>query len=105
MRVKHPALLQYLNKRKIASTLIEKYLHQIHFTPPDHSKKYFAIGWPAGSGYEARNSLFKGFVGVGKDNHTYIEVPNSPVCAVSEGFFDFLAYLSFHDVRLFLDND
>ena len=94
--VKHPALLQYLDKRKIASTLVEKYLHQIHFTPPDQSKKYFAIGWPAGSGYEARNSLFKGFVGVGKDI-TYLEARDSSVCAVFEGFFDFLAYLSFHN--------
>ena len=133
--VKHPALLQYLDKRKIASKLIEKYLHQIDFTPADQSKKYFAIGWSAGRGYEARNSLFKGFVGVGKDI-TYLEAPNSSVCAVFEGFFDFLAYLSFHkhfeppfsvivlnsgalkaravaqilegkydDVRLFLDND
>ena len=93
--VKHPALLQYLEKRKIAATLVEKYLYQIHFTPADQAKKYFAIGWPAGSGYEARNSLFKGFVGVGKDV-TYLEALNSSVCAVFERFLDFLAYLNFH---------
>ena len=95
--VKHPALLQYLSKRRISPHLVKKYLYQIHFTPADKSKKYFGIGWPSGSGFEARNSLFKGFVGVGKDI-TYLKSPNTSVCAVFEGFFDFLAYMSFHNL-------
>jgi hypothetical protein len=93
--LKHPALLQYLETRKIPRTLAEKYLKQIIFSPADGSKRFFALGWKNGTGYEARNALFKGFVGTGKDI-TYLKHPQSAVCAIFEGFFDFLSYLAHH---------
>lgn len=95
--LKHPALLQYLEKRRIDLGIAQNYLRQIHFTPANGSKTYFAIGWPAGTGYEARNSLFKGFVGVGKDI-THLNTPNRFLCVIFEGFLDFLAYLSHHQI-------
>lgn len=133
--IQHPALLQYLEKRKISPEVAHKYLKEIRFEPAKGGKWFFALGWPNGDGYEARNSLFKGFVGTGKDI-TYLKTPNASVCVVFEGFLDFLSYLtenklqklhfsvivlnsgalkrraaaqiaenSYSKVRLFLDND
>ena len=96
--LKHPALLQYLETRKIPRALAETYLKQIVFSPADGSKRFFALGWKNGSGYEARNALFKGFVGTGKDI-TYLKHPQSSLCAVFEGFFDFLSDLAHHHLK------
>jgi len=60
--LKHPALLQYLEKRGINLDVARKYLSQIDFKQPLSASKYFALGFPSGDGYEARNALFKGFV-------------------------------------------
>ena len=93
------------------------------------------LGYPAGDGFEARNALFKGFVGLGKAV-TFHDNPGKPLLQVFEGFLDFLSYLSadkrtqpagavlvlnstnlwrralpyindprFEEVRLYLDND
>lgn len=91
--LKHPALLQYLETRKIDLNIAQKYLKEIRFEPAQGDKLYFALGWPNGSGYEARNSLFKGFVGTGKDV-TYLKQPNASECFIFEGFMDFLSFLS-----------
>jgi hypothetical protein len=91
--IEHPALLQYLEKRKIDLTVARKYLKEIRFEPASGGKWFFALGWPNGTGYEARNSLFKGFVGAGKDI-SYLKTPNSSEIAVFEGFMDFLSYLT-----------
>lgn len=91
--LEHPALLQYLQKRKIDLELARKYLREIRFEPAQGGKWYFALGWPNGSGFEARNALFKGYVGTGKDV-TYLKTQNTSECFVFEGFMDFLSYLS-----------
>lgn len=91
--IEHPALLQYLEKRKIDLTIARKYLKEIRFAPAEGEKRYFALGWSSGAGFEARNSLFKGFVGTGKDV-TYLKAQNTSQCFVFEGFMDFLSYLT-----------
>lgn len=91
--IEHPALLQYLEKRKISLEIARKYLKEIRFEPASGGKWYFALGWPNGSGFEARNALFKGFVGTGKDI-TYLKTLNTSQIAVFEGFMDFLSYLT-----------
>jgi len=133
--LQHPALLQYLTKRGIDHEIAKKYLSQIDFKPPQGVGKYFALGYPSGDGFEARNALFKGFVGTGKAV-TFHDKPEASVLQVFEGFMDFLSYLSkdapsqpvgavlvlnstnlwrralpflddprFDEVRLYLDND
>jgi len=96
--IEHPALLQYLKKRKIDLAIAQKYLKEIRFEPSSGGKWFVALGWPNGTGYEARNSLFKGFVGTGKDT-TYLKTPNSSEIAVFEGFMDFLSYLTEHKLQ------
>ncbi len=133
--LEHPALLQYLEKRGIDAQLARKYVSQIDFKRPQSSSTYFALGYPAGDGCEARNALFKGFVGSRKDITLHSKA-DSPLLLVFEGFMDFLSYLTiknleevegtvlvlnsgnmraralpyiqddrFSEVRLFLDND
>tara|TARA_R100001369_G_scaffold20035_1_gene36463 strand:+ start:899 stop:1843 length:945 start_codon:yes stop_codon:yes gene_type:complete len=133
--LQHPALLQYLTKRGINHEVARKYLSQIDFKAPHSAGKYFSLGYPSGDGFEARNALFKGFVGTGKAV-TFHDKPGASVLQVFEGFMDFLSYLSkdeavqpigavlvlnttnlwrralpyindprFGEVRLYLDND
>lgn len=133
--LRHPALLQYLTKRGIDHDIAKKYLRQIDFKAPQSAGKYFALGYPSGDGFEARNALFKGFVGTGKAV-TFHDKPGASLLQVFEGFMDFLSYLSkdkptqpigavlvlnttnlwrralpyisdprFEEVRLYLDND
>ena len=133
--LKHPALLQYLELRGINVDVARKYLSQITFKPPGGVGKYFSLGYPAGTGFEARNAQFKGFIGTGKDI-TVHDRPEARLLQVFEGFMDFLTYLTlkkilepegsvivlnstnlwrralpylddlcFEEVRLYLDND
>lgn len=96
--IQHPALLQYLDKRKIDREIAKSYLEEIYFSPPDGSKQYFALGWKSGNGFEARNALFKGFVGVGKEI-TILDVPGASECCLFEGFIDYLSYLSWNNIN------
>lgn len=133
--LQHPALLQYLTKRGIDHDIAREYLREIEFRAPQSAGKYFALGYPSGDGFEARNALFKGFVGMGKAV-TFHDKPGATRLQVFEGFMDFLSYLSkdkpaqpvgavlvlnttnlwpralpylndprFEEVRLYLDND
>lgn len=133
--LKHLALLQYLTKRGIDHDVARKYLSEIKFKHPERPGKYFALGYPAGDGFETRNALFKCFVGTGKAV-SFHDMPGMTRLQVFEGFMDFLSYLSqdtttqlkgsvlvlnstnlwrqalpyindprFDEVRLYLDND
>lgn len=95
--IEHPALVQYLEKRCIDLGIARRYLKEIRFEPAQGGKWYFALGWPNGTGFEARNALFKGFVGTGKDV-TYLKTENTADCFIFEGFMDFLSYLSEHQI-------
>lgn len=95
--LKHPALLQYLEKRRIDLEVARKYLSQIDFKRPQSHSRYFALGYPAGDGCEARNALFKGFVGSRKDI-TLHSKPDSPLLLVFEGVMDFLTYMTIKDL-------
>jgi len=133
--LEHPALLQYLTKRGIDHEVARKYVSQIDFKAPQSPGTYFALGYPAGDGFEARNALFKGFVGTGK-SVTFHDTPGATTLQVFEGFMDYLSYLTadrptqpvgavlvlnstnlwqralpylndprYADIRLYLDND
>lgn len=133
--LRHPALLQYLSKRGIDHEVARAYLREIDFKAPQSAGNYFALGYPSGDGFEARNALFKGFVGTGK-NISFHDKPGASRLQVFEGFMDFLSYLSkdkptqpvgavlvlnttkfwpralpylndprFEEIRLYLDND
>lgn len=93
-------LLAYLQTRKIDLEIARIYLKQIHFKPPHTVKSYFALGFPSGDGFEVRNKGFKGFVGIHKEVST-INLENGNSLSIFEGFMDFLAFLSFHQITDF----
>ena len=100
IELKHPALLQYLDKRKISKTIAAKYLKQIYYKHPEKNKEYFALGFPSKNGFEARNEFFKGFVGSGKTISKFI-YPGSQDIYIFEGFMDFLTFLTMNGLGHF----
>ena len=86
----NPALLQYLNERKIHIPFAVQICKEVHFTT--NGKRYFAIGFENDlGGYELRNRYFqgclspKGITGIKNGTDT---------CCIFEGFMDYLSYLT-----------
>lgn len=88
------SLLEYLKSRKIDIAIAQKYLKQIRFKPQNKLTEYYALGFPVGQGYEARNKYFKGFVGTGKTVSLFNPKEKAPLI-IFEGFMDFLSYLTY----------
>ncbi|SKB94398.1 Toprim-like [Soonwooa buanensis] len=87
-KVQHPALLEYLNHRKVDSQI--EFLKEIHYRMND--KNYFGIGFKNDSGgYEIRNKYSKICLGR-KDVSTIKNSSNS--IRIFEGFFDFISFKS-----------
>lgn len=97
--LEHPALLKYLSGRGINLNIARRYTSQIEFKAPQSGGTYFGVGYPAGEGFEARNALFKGFVGIGKAP-TLHKGANPAKLMVFEGFIDFLSYLSMKNLEV-----
>jgi hypothetical protein len=86
----HPALLQYLNERKIHLPFAERECKEIHFT--SNGKRYFTIGFENESGgYELRNKYFQSCLS--PKAITNIKNGNGN-CCIFEGFMDYLSYLT-----------
>lgn len=89
--VRHPALIQYLQSRKVAE---QKHLvREVRYKM--HGRKYFGVGFFNNSdGLEIRNLYSKSCLG--KKDVTLILSENRTVneITVFEGFFDYLTYLN-----------
>ncbi len=84
--VQHPALMEYLNERKVQSQT--EFLKEIHYRM--NNKNYFGIGFKNDSGgYEIRNKYSK--ICLGKKDISSIENCSDSL-RVFEGFFDFLSF-------------
>lgn len=97
------ALVDYVASRGINQAIAAKYLQEVYYTSSTNpDKTLFALAWPndSGSGYEARNILFKGFVGKTK-TITSINLKKGQKLAVFEGFMDFLSYLTYFGLNDF----
>ena len=90
--ISSPALIQYLDTRKISLSLATKYLKEISYSHSEKRIQYFGLGFSSGNGYEVRNILFKGFVGTQKQP-TWINCQENSTLSVFEGIFDYLAFL------------
>lgn len=89
--IRHPALIQYLNSRKILPK--NEFIKEIHYEI--NSKRYFGVGFFNDSGgLEIRNKYSKICLGnkditlITNDQKHYQDV------VVFEGFFDFLTYMT-----------
>ena len=96
--IEHPALIQYLDRRRIDVALARRYLKQVHFRPKGSLKQYFALGFPSGNGFDARSPVFKGFVGDGK-TITTLNFADKGTVAVFEGPYDFLSWLAMRGIE------
>lgn len=89
--LQHPALLEYLNERKVDSQI--EFLKEIHYRM--NNKNYFGIGFKNDSGgYEIRNKYSK--ICLGKKDVSTIK-NGAKSLRLFEGFFDFLSFKSVDD--------
>ncbi|UOE51307.1 toprim domain-containing protein [Mucilaginibacter sp. SMC90] len=87
-QLRHYALLQYLESRKIPVDIAGKFCREATYT--NGGKEYFAIAFKNDAGgYELRNKYFKN--GSSPKAVTHIKNGHSAI-AVFEGFFDFLSF-------------
>lgn len=85
----HPALLNYLQSRKISVDIARNFCSEVDFQL--NQKKYFAIGFPNNAGgYELRSPKFKG--SSAPKSTSLILKPKSENLVVFEGFFNFLSF-------------
>jgi hypothetical protein len=95
-----PALIRYVEGRKIPISLARKYLSEVHYTVKrgNEQTNFYAVGFKNNTGgYELRTAQFKGCTGI-KDIR-FVEGKDSlssgcRVLIIFEGFFDFLSFLT-----------
>lgn len=88
----HPALLRYLQERRINIELARVDCKELHCT--HNSKFYFAIGFPNKTGgYEVRNQFFKGCIAPKDISHIRQQGEPKNTCFIFEGFMDYLSFL------------
>ena len=93
MELYHPALLRYLNERKINPHIARKECVELHFS--NNGKRYFAIGFKNKSGgYEIRNQFFKGCISPKDITHIRQQGEARSTCYVFEGMMDYLSFLT-----------
>lgn len=89
----HPALLRYLQERRIDTVLAKPECKGLYFT--HNSKPYFAIGFPnVAGGYEVRNRFFKGCIAPKDISHIRQSGEPREKCLVFEGMTDYLSFLT-----------
>ncbi len=100
-RITQPALHCYLQDRCINPKIAKQYLQQIDFKIKNRDKTQFALGFKNDDGgFEFRNRLMKGLIGETKTITSINIQPNQKI-AIFEGFFDFLSYLTDHQITDF----
>jgi hypothetical protein len=86
------SLISYCESRKIPFHIAYKYLSEVHYT--NNGKSYYSLGFKNDKGgYDLRNQSFKGCTA--PKGITTIEIPESKIIYLFEGFFDFLSALAF----------
>jgi len=87
--IKHPALKQYIAKRKVSLIFARKFLKEANYSL--NGRKYFALAFVNDlGGYELRNDRFKG----GNSPKYFTTIPGIDKSRINifEGFMDFLSY-------------
>ena len=88
-----PALLSYLQERRINTELAKRECSEARFT--HNGKRYFAIAFPNSSGgFEVRNRYFKGCIAPKEISHIRQSGKTRNTCYVFEGFMDYLSFLT-----------
>ncbi|MEN8187921.1 MAG: toprim domain-containing protein [Bacteroidota bacterium] len=92
--ITHPALIKYLNSRKVRLKIAQQYCHEIRYEFKD--KSYFAIGLKNQSqGWELRNKYFKSSIAPKDITHIKNESDQKDRLSITEGMFDMLSLVSY----------
>ena len=98
--IQHPALIDYLNSRKIPLEVAQRFCHEVWYTL--NNKTYFSIGLKNDSGgWELRNKFFKCSTSPKTPSSFYNDCTS---IIILEGMFDFLSLRVF-DSELFCSSD
>ena len=90
--IRHPALIRYLERRKIKAEIADRYAREVHYSMND--KKYFAIGLEnVSGGWELRNPYYKN-AAAPKDYSCFST--GNQMLSVTEGMFDFFSLLTLY---------
>ncbi len=90
--IRHPALIRYLERRKINAEVAGRYAREVHYSMND--KKYFAIGLEnVSGGWELRNPYYKN-AAAPKDYSCFST--GKQMLSVTEGMFDFFSLLTLY---------
>jgi len=103
--LKNQALINYLQSRKIdLMTAQAAGIKEIYYINKNNNKNYFALAFENNSsGYEIRNSYFKGSLGT-KDI-TLIENKNSNEINIFEGFLDYASAIKISKNKVLSQNN
>ncbi|MCG6191545.1 toprim domain-containing protein [Maribellus maritimus] len=90
--IRHPALIRYLERRKINPEVVGRYAREVHYSMND--KKYFAIGLEnVSGGWELRNPYYKN--AAAPKNYSCFATQKE-MLSVTEGMFDFFSLLTLY---------
>ncbi len=88
--LQHPALIRYVESRKISLETAFTYLKEIHYS--NSKGKFFGVGYQTDNGgYVLRSEIMTKPMNLGRTGVKTFAVPESKEITVFEGMFDFLA--------------
>jgi DNA primase len=88
--LQHPALIRYVESRKISLKTAFTYLKEIHYL--NSKGKFFGVGYQTDNGgYVLRSEIMAKPMNLGRTGIKTFAVPESKEITVFEGMFDFLA--------------
>ena len=92
--LQHPALIRYVESRKISFKTAFTFLKEIHYS--NSKGKFFGLGYQTDNGgYVLRSEIMKKPMNLGTAGIKTFEVPESKTISVFEGMFDFLACVEY----------
>ncbi len=88
--LQHPALIRYVESRKITLHTAFSYLKEIHYK--NAKGKFFGVGYQNDSeGYVLRSEIMKKPINLGHTGIKTFAIPDSKSVSIFEGIFDFLS--------------
>ena len=88
--LQHPALIRYLERRKITFQTAFSYLKEIHYK--NAKGQFFGVGYQNDSeGYVLRSEIMKKPINLGHTGIKTFAISNSKNVSIFEGVFDFLS--------------
>jgi Toprim-like/CHC2 zinc finger len=92
--LQHPALIKYIESRKITYRTAFSYLQEIHYKRSGGN--YFGVGYKNDDGgYVSRNGIFPRPINLGRSGIKTFAIPDSNSISIFEGMFDFLSAIEY----------